>query len=87
MELYGNEKIGWPIGNTPWDPLHDRDQAMLMVLRFRLTIEAVEVNAWRVENAEDMAKHGHDELRTGFGIDLLHAICECVAKQRQARTV
>ena len=70
---------GW-VSAKRYDPLHDDAQAMALVKKCRLTIEAIEVGAWRVENEEDMAKHGHDELRTGFGTDLNRAICECCAK-------
>ena len=66
-------------------PLTDDAQAMALVKKLRLTIEAIEVGAWRVENEEDMVQHGNDELRTGFGTDLNRAICECVAKMEKTK--
>jgi len=43
-----------------YNPLTDRAQAMELVDRFRLNIEALEVNSWYVENYEATKMHGHE---------------------------
>jgi hypothetical protein len=79
MGLHGSEKTGWPIGNTPWNPLHDKAQAMALVESFELTV------IWSWSHQCGVYCKPKDDKPIPVGCphtDLLRAICECVAKMQ-----
>lgn len=72
-------------GESVYDPLHDDAQCFALVKRFRLNIEAIEVDYWSVINEEDATKHGHDVMKIGSDKSLNRAVCICVAQMELAK--
>lgn len=68
-----------------YDPLHDKAQAMELVIRFKLDVEAPLHDGlpWTVSGGDDTAWSG--PVAMTHNPNLLRAICECVAKMRQAK--
>ena len=65
-----------PMYRTIYDPLHDDAQAMALVKKIGLHIvyRALHIDTWRVDKADKYATAN----------DLNYAICECVAKMKEA---
>lgn len=63
------------IRRVPYDPLHDKAQAMELVERFRLDIFTETETLW-------LASRANSEGRAGMDENLCRAICLCVARLR-----
>ena len=65
------------------DPLHDDAQAMALVKKMRLSI----VDPSRSISGKEWGVDGADDIYNAASDDLNRAICECIAKLRQAKNV